>query len=282
MMQEKLVSVIIPTFNRDIYFIRRAIESVMWQTYKNYEIIVVDDNINKAKYSLKIKRYCRLHNIKYIKTNGKEGANKARNLGALCAKGYYLTFLDDDDILLPNKLKIQIKSFSNDIGMVFSNGYVVSSKSKRLYTCPEEFILKGNIYRLLLYNYIGPTVSALISATCFFDVGMFDENMPSKQDYDLWIRITRNYKVKGINKPLFLYTQHNSHQMTKDYNLILQGYKKLYEKYIEDFSTDFIINFFFCIRIAKIYRYNKKIIEYIKCILYIFKIIYSKSFNTLY
>lgn len=266
MKENGLVSIIIPTYNRDLFYISRAIKSILQQTYKNYEIIVVDDNICNSNYSLKIKKYCMANNLVYLTTKGKQGANVARNVGAYYANGIYLAFLDDDDIWLKNKLEIQLTQFDDNIGMVYSNGYIFSSNSKRLYTNSKDFVTEGNLYKLFLYNYIGPTVTALIRKDCFFDAGMFDEAMPSKQDYDLWIRIVRKYKVIGISQPLFIYIRHSSYQITKDYNLILEGYKKLYEKNESYIKNDFIIKFFFYLKLAKIYKHQKKIIKYIKCL----------------
>lgn len=282
MEQEKLVSVIIPTYNRNLCYLSRAIKSIKQQTYKNYEIIVVDDNIYKSNYSLKIEKYCLTCNITYLRTKGKEGANRARNIGACFAKGNYLAFLDDDDMWLPNKLKVQLRYFSGNIGMVYSNGYVITSTSKKLYANSKNFISKGDLYRLFIYNYIGPTITALIKKECFYDVGMFDEAMPSKQDYDLWIRITKKYEIRGVNLPLFLYTQHNSHQITKDYNLILEGYKLLYKKNKKYFKNDFILNFFFFLKVAKIYKYKKNYFKYYEYIFFAFKNIKHSSLNVVF
>ena len=282
MEQEKMVSVIIPTYNRKIFYLSKAITSVFQQTYSNYEIIVVDDNICTSKFSSDIKKYCKLHKITYLKTKGREGANCARNIGAYHAKGFYLAFLDDDDIWLPNKLKIQLKYFENDIGMVYSNGYVISPNSKRLYIKSEDFISKSNLYQLLLYNYIGPTVTAVINRDCFFDIGMFDEDMPVKQDYDLWIRIAEKFKIIGINQPLYLYLQHDSYQMTKDYSLILKGYQKLYKKYRKYYQSDSILTFFLYLKIAILFKYQKRYLKYIKYLLLSLFRLKIKNLNILY
>lgn len=282
MNENGLVSIIIPTYNRDLCYISRAIQSIMQQTYKNYEIIVVDDNICNSNYSLKIKKYCTTNNIIYLTTKGKQGANTARNIGACYAKGIYLAFLDDDDIWLKNKLEIQLAHFTNNIGMIYSNGYIITSKIKRLYTKPENFVTEGNLYKLFLYNYIGPTVSALIKRDCFFNVGMFDETMPSKQDYELWIRIVKKYKVIGIKQPLFLYTRHDSCQMTKNYNLILEGYNKIYEKNKSYLKNDFIFNFFFYLKLAKIYKNQKRMFKYYKCLFWAFTFIKFKNLKIIY
>ncbi len=282
MKQEKMVSIIIPTYNRSLHYLSRAVHSIKQQTYIHYEIIVVDDNICSSNYSLSIEKYCISHKLIYIKTKGKEGANKARNIGAHHSRGDYLAFLDDDDMWLPNKLKIQLENISDDIGMVYSNGYVITSTSQQLYTDSANFVSNGNLYRLLLYNYIGPTVTALIKKECFFAVEMFDEAMPAKQDYDLWIRIATKFKIKGINHPLYLYTQHKSHQITKDYSLLLKGYQMIYEKNKTYFTHDYILKAFFYLKIAKLFKYDKKYFKYYKYILLAFINIYNAPINTIF
>lgn len=278
----KTVSIIIPTYNRNLHYLSRAINSIKQQTYTHYEIIIVDDNICNSKYSLKIEKYCLHNNFIYIKTKGKEGANRARNIGANYSKGEYLAFLDDDDIWLPDKLKKQLESFTSDIAMVYTNGYVTTSNSRRLYTNLSAFVSEENLYRLLLYNYIGPTVAALIKKECFFAVGMFDETMPAKQDYELWIRIVKKYKIKGINDPLYLYMQHNSCQITKNYKLLLKGYQMIYEKNKVLFENDYILTSFFNLRIAKLYKYDKRYIKYCKYILCAFINICYAPLNTVF
>lgn len=281
-MNEELVSVIIPTYNRKLKYLSRAVKSVMQQTYNNYEIIVVDDNPYKSKQSIIIKEFCIRNNITYIKTKGIQGANNARNIGANNAKGAYFAFLDDDDKWLPDKLELQVKSFSEGVGMVYSNGYVISSSTKQWYTRPKYFVDKGELHTLLLYNYIGPTVAALIKKECFFSVGMFDENIPAKQDYDLWIRIIKKYKVIGIKKPLFIYTQHNSHQITKNYSLLIEGYLKIYQKNLAYYDNDIVLNFLFALKIAVLFKCQKKYIYFFKCLFYLISITDNKNFKILY
>lgn len=262
MKKQDLVSIIIPTYNRELYYISRAVKSIQQQTYKHYEIIIVDDNTDTSTYSLQIKKYCKSNGILYLKTDGKQGANVARNIGAFNSHGTYLAFLDDDDLWIKNKLEIQLAYFrKSEIGMVYSNGYIISNSSRKLYTCPQNFVTNGNMYKLLLYNYIGPTVTALIRRDCFFHVGMFDETLPAKQDYDLWIRIVKNYQVIGINRPLFIYTRHQSNQITKNYNSLLDGYIQIYKKYYGQLQNDFIYNFFFYLKVSFIYKKKR---EYFK------------------
>ena len=133
MKDKDFVSIIIPTYNRSLHYIKRAIKSIQQQTFKNHEIIISDDNLPNSNYSLQINNYCLKNNLKYLNTTGKKGANVARNRGADIAVGNYLAFLDDDDIWAKNKVELQLNYFTDDnIGMVDSNGYVVTSNSKYL------------------------------------------------------------------------------------------------------------------------------------------------------
>ena len=146
MKDENFVSIIIPTYNRSLNYIRRAIKSIQQQTYKNYEIIISDDNLPNSNYSLQINDYCVRNNLKYLNTSGRKGANVARNRGADIAVGNYLAFLDDDDVWVKNKLELQLNYFTDDnIGMVYSNGYVLTSNSKYLYTKYKKFVKEGNL-----------------------------------------------------------------------------------------------------------------------------------------
>ena len=121
-MIEKLLSVIITTYNRDLKIINRAVISVKNQTYPWIEIILVDDNLNNSKLSARIYAYCKKENIIYIKQFGNQGACNARNLGAANSHGEYIAFLDDDDEWMPSKASEQVNTLKKGYGLVFSKG----------------------------------------------------------------------------------------------------------------------------------------------------------------
>src|SRR5699024_3851792 len=122
----KKVSIIIPTYKREIKFLSRAINSVKDQTYQHIEIVVIDDNPPQSKYRKKTMKYMEKHkndpNIVYIVNPKNLGGSLARNVGIKAATGSYITFLDDDDKYLPNKIKKQIEFMQeHDFDMSFTD-----------------------------------------------------------------------------------------------------------------------------------------------------------------
>ena len=199
------VSVIIPTYNSAQY-IAEAIESVLAQTYKDYEIIVVDDgSIDNTREVLKPF----MDKIIYVyKENG--GQASARNLGIKMSKGEYIAFLDSDDIWLPQKLELQVELLDSrpEVGLVYSDNYrftddegIIGLGSQRVQG------LSGMVFNsLFLKNFI-PTLTVMVRRKCLDDVGLFDESkhIVHSEDYDLWLRIAKKYEIAYIDKPLAKY-----------------------------------------------------------------------------
>ena len=194
------VSVIIPTCNRP-ELLSRAIKSVLNQTYQDFELIVVDDGDEKLAED--VVRQFNNHRIKYIKHSEQKGGSAARNTGIKAAQGEFIAFLDDDDEWLPEKLEIQMTRFENtprEVGFCFS-------AVKNIYGDHEEDSkVKDGIddcHELALRRLKGfLTVTLIIKRYVFDEVGMFDERLPSHQEPDLMIRVSKKFKGLGINKPL--------------------------------------------------------------------------------
>lgn len=205
-----LVSVVIPSYNR-MDTIRRSINSVLNQTYKNIEIIVVDDG--SIDDTLKNVEHLNIENIKILKQDHK-GANAARNLGISEAKGEFIAFQDSDDEWLPNKLERQITYmlvggyeacycpfflYENNRNGVFFPDY----QDKQKY---EEDLLE-----VLRVRNVISTQTLVIHRNIVSDVGVFDEEMPRCQDYEFVIRIIKKKKIGYINEPLVkVYRTENS------------------------------------------------------------------------
>ncbi len=197
-------SVIIPTYNR-ILSLKRAMRSVLAQTYTNFEIIVIDDGSSDGtrEYLLSLNN----PRIKPIFLMANKGANAARNTGIKEAGGKYIAFLDDDDEWLPDKLEKQVNilEHNSDVGIVYSAAYISLKKENIEYnTIPKA---KGRIFDdLLVSNVVGSTSTVILRSELLSVYGAFDERIPSMQDYELWIRLSKHTKVDFVGKPLVLYS----------------------------------------------------------------------------
>jgi len=207
--ENPLVSVVIPTYKRPD-MLGRAIDSVLNQTYDNIEIIVVDDNDEDSEYRKEtedfMEKYTDVNNLVYFKHKENKGGSAARNTGIRNSKGDFVAFLDDDDEWVKEKLVKQIKEFNNldgEYGVVY-HPYLKCSENKEQ-IIPDIKNTKeysGNITKLLLKgNFIGTPV-VLVKKEVFNKVGLFDENLPRLQDWELFIRISQYYKFKLINQSL--------------------------------------------------------------------------------
>lgn len=241
-----LLSVIITTYKRNPEMIMRAVQSIQKQTYKNIEIFIVDDNENNSEYSKKLKEvFSNMEKITYLKQDGNKGACAARNLGIKHANGEFIGFLDDDDTWEETKAEKQLLKFEEggeDVGLVFCLGNVVDMnenppKRKDYYT--SKFFKPELTYLdLLRADAIGSTSQGMVRKSCFDKVGGFNVDLPARQDYEMWLRLSKNYRVLGVKERLFNYIQHGEEQITKSGKKSLTGYKIVYNLYRADFEGD--------------------------------------------
>ncbi|MGY0287368.1 MAG: glycosyltransferase family 2 protein [Candidatus Methanodesulfokora washburnensis] len=233
MENSSLISVILPTYNR-ARLLRRAIQSILNQTYQNFEIIVVDDCSNDNTEEV-VKSFCDKR-IRYIRNRRHMGAPFSRNIGIKVAHGKYIAFQDSDDIWLPKKLAKQINAFENspkEVGVVYTSFWRIE-EGKKVRIPPSNFRqYEGNIHEILLEtNFIG-TSAAMVKKECFEKVGMFDETLPRLQEWDLWIRISRYYLFRHINEPLVI-CHLQSDSISRNTNAYIQALKRISEKYFEE------------------------------------------------
>lgn len=236
---EKLVSAIITSYNRDFSVLKRALNSVINQTYQNIEIIIIDDNDLDNKFHLSLKdNIAKYRNVKYYHMGNNQGSQKARNKGIELAHGIYIAFLDDDDEWMPTKIEEQVKCFNTNknIGLVFSKGYDYNDENnkKTIYNLPGK---SYSFDDLLFHDTIGSTSQALILKEVFDNVGVFDIEMPARQDYEMWIRISKIYECYKIEKPLFIHHNHNCERISTNTEKVINGYKKIYKKYFIFYKT---------------------------------------------
>lgn len=188
------VSIIIPVFN-GVNYMRQAIDSALAQTYRNTEIIVVNDGSkDNGETDAIAKSYG--ESIRYfLKENG--GCASALNLGVINMKGEYFSWLSHDDIYLPDKIEHQINvlaSLENKETIVYGGYEVIDQHSVPLYKVRPEAILppeKRNIPLLPLLRGLIHGCTLLIPRKYFLEIGLFDESLPSTQDYALWFEFLR-------------------------------------------------------------------------------------------
>ncbi len=215
-----LVSIIIPTYGRS-EMLQRAIMSVLNQTYKHIEIIVVDDNDADSDYrretETSLAKYSNNDKVVYIKHEKNAGGCVARNTGIKLAKGDFIGFLDDDDEWLPEFIVKHLEVMSNGADIVYCNFYSVDSdKDHNKLTVVSEN-KKGDVFNDLLQGWCPSTTSMfLVRKECFETSGYFDESLQSFQDYDKWLSIAKNHKFDYCDEYLMIKYQHGFEQLARN------------------------------------------------------------------
>ena len=192
------ISVIIPTYNRK-HTLQRAIDSVLAQTFKPYEIIIVDDGSKDGTKEWLLQNY---PSVQYIHQPN-NGVSSARNKGIQISQGSWIALLDSDDEWMPEKLEYQSRfievnrnsSFCHTNEIWIRNGVRVNQMKKH-----KKY--GGDIFKHCLdICRISPS-SAIIKKDVFEEVGAFDESLTVCEDYDLWLRVTAKFNILFLDEPL--------------------------------------------------------------------------------
>jgi glycosyltransferase involved in cell wall biosynthesis len=227
-----LVSVIIPTFRRP-ELLPRAIASVFSQTYVNWELLIIDDNDASSAARGETEAVMRGHTsdrrIRYLKHEVNQGLPAARNTAIRAASGSLIAFLDDDDEWFPEKLEKQVQAFRNDPGttLVYTGRHHVDSDGQLIKAVPADG--KGLIRdRLLEENWIGTPSSVMCRRRALVEAGGFDADMPSLEDWDLYLRMKGRFAL--IAEPLTLYYLHDGGRMMDNFVNVAKALDRLYGK----------------------------------------------------
>lgn len=276
---QPLVSVIMNCYNSDKY-LREAIDSVLEQTYQNWEIIFWDNQSTDRSAEI-VKSYDD-ERIKYFYAHEHTLLGEARNLAVKKANGEWIGFLDCDDLWYSNKLEIQIQNVSNDIGIIYSRMEFLieetgiqtnmgKSISKKIY--PKRKTLPiGEIFDKLLFECFIPLPSVLIRSELFNQVGGIDGSLKVAEDYDIFLKIAKISKVKAIDNVLCKYRVHENNLSHKNIDKTFEESIKLVKGYLPYFMAKKAVDYWsFLYKIRKrefqkiIKFYNlKNIILYIK------------------
>lgn len=235
-----LVSAIITTYKRPIPLLRRAVASVLSQTYQDIELIVINDNPDDTSLSIKIGNLLSsmAPHATYIVNDKNIGAANSRNLGIQKASGKYIAFLDDDDEWMPSKIESQYNVIISEpnIGLVHGNFILESPSSSKVVKVIHP---KNPLKELVKLNYIGSTSIPLINCDIARKAGVFDASIKMGEDYDLWIRIASISKIKYVNKPLIKYYVSNDSTFRFNHNnrvLAEQVWNKKYENIFKKYK----------------------------------------------
>ncbi len=208
------VSVIIPTYNRG-WCIGRAISSIFYQQCEDYEIIVVDDG---SKDNTKDVLSLFGERIRVIRNSENKGVSYSRNIGIKNAKYPFIAFLDSDDYWLPKKLLYQIQFFKeNTDAKICQTQEVWIRKGKRVNPKKRHLKPSGDIFKPSLRLCLVSPSAVMLKKSLFDEVGLFDEDLPVCEDYDMWLRISCRYHVYLIDKPLVVKTGGHSDQLSSKY-----------------------------------------------------------------
>lgn len=221
------VSVIIPTYNRS-HMVKQAVQSILDQTYDDYEVLVVDDGSVDDTAEVVAGMSPKVRHI-YQPNSGKAAA---RNHGLREARGGYLAFLDDDDLFLPHLLQTQITYLEThpDTGMVYSSHIRVDKDLNSLeireaerYEFPQ--MLGGSI------EIATPTV--MLRREVFEQVGYFDESQSRIEDVDYWVRVARVSKLDAIDEPLAKVRVHQGNNSRGLVRGIVESHLRILDKHLQ-------------------------------------------------
>lgn len=231
----KKISVIIPTYNR-ANLINIAISSILNQTFKDFEIIIVDDgstdNTEQLVKGIEDSR------IKYIKNDANKGHAEAKNIGIRHAQCDFITFQDSDDESLPTRLEEEyqlLSSLKPEVGFVYSRVFRVEADRKYLFPSPCHTLNHEDFYKQALnygvYNiYLG---ACLFRKSVFEKVGLFNRQMSAFDDFEFFIRAAKYYKFHCLKKPLAIYN-YSEDSVCANEKHTLSDKKKIFCYYYKD------------------------------------------------
>lgn len=242
----KLVSVVMPTYKRELMYVQRALESLLEQSYKRIEIIVIDDSPKEYKHRSTIENYIKSlqdNRIIYVKNEENLGGSLARNVGIKRARGFYTTFLDDDDKYLVNKIKAQVEFMnSSDYDMSFSN-MLIKNMSEKLVDVRDYHDVKSferdDFLKYHLMRHATGTPTFMYKTERLKEIGGFDDAIMGQEFYLMLKTIERGLKIGYLNRYDVVVYKHSGEAISKGNNKII-GENLLYERkkqYFKLFNT---------------------------------------------
>lgn len=254
-MSEIVVSVVIPTFARPEY-LELALKSVKDQTYSYLEVIVVDDN-SDPQHQHQVRRLCADYGATYKRNARTSGACGARNTGVVQARGSYVAFLDDDDVWLPAKIQEQVAFLKENAECpgVYC-GHIVRDTflGCDYYSLPEASRLRQS--DLFVGRCPGTTSLVMARREALLRVGLFDELLPSFQDFDMWVRLAASGPIGYVPEHFAVFVHHQGERVSVSVDKRLRGLEIVCTKWQQEISSAGTLKRFKSIYLAEMHRSN--------------------------
>ena len=280
-MNQPLVSVIMAVYNAENY-LRQAIDSVLNQTYKNIELLIINDG--STDESIKIVQSINDQRIRYFENSINVGVVKTRNLGIENARGEYIAIVDSDDLVLPEKFAIQVGFMekNHDFGLCATYFNIIDKNDVLLGKVKRPNNDHDAIAHLIVENYI--CHSSVMFRASLVRQNKYAEEYIYNEDYELIYRISKFSKIKIIPECLISYRVHSNNTSVKNREIRFQILLRLYRRILQDLNINFtedelIIHSNFLLYNHSFFSENSKIIELEK---WIIKLLQNISNNPKY
>lgn len=242
---EPLVTAVITTYKRKPEVVKRALNSIIEQTYNNIEIFVINDCPADKKLVKELRKMIvessRNRRVKYIVVENNGGACKARNIAIERASGKYFACLDDDDEWLPEKIELQVQALEKQKGaaITYCNAilrYVDQGKDVTRFVEKQK---EGDIYfEQIEKNNIGSCSFPMFRTDVLKEVGGFDINMPALQDWELYLRVLKKYKAVYVHKPVAIYYFYDGERISANSQNRVVAFENIHQKIIKDLENN--------------------------------------------
>lgn len=230
------VSVVIPAYNA-MNYLPETVESVLRQTFTDFEVLIIDDG--SSDHIVQWASQIADHRVRLISQEN-QGVSVARNTGITQAQGEYIAFLDADDLWEPTKLEKQVRCLDNNpaVGLVHTWMLLVDDQSQSTGRVMKSNA-EGEVWNQLIARNIIACPSVIVRRCCFETVGVFDINLRSIEDWDMWLRIASRYPFALIKEPLAYYRQLPG-SISKNCQVMEQAFHIVIEKAFDCAPSDLL------------------------------------------
>lgn len=232
------ISVVIPSYNRPD-FLNRLLQSIKKQTFRDFEVIIVDDcSPRKGEIKRVVESFRKeIPNLQLIQNEANRGAPYSRNVGITRSQAKWIALVDDDDEWMPEKLAKQVASIeqgSDKLGLIYTWAKVIEERKVIRF---ETSDFNGSVLTDLLKGNFIPSSSVLVKKKALVEAGLFDESFLSCQDWDMWVRVLdQGYLVDVVTSYEINFHKHTNGSIGLSETAI-EGYRQFYQKHIRKYRA---------------------------------------------